>query len=133
MVAPCQHLFSSSHGLAVTNLDNLQGLVDGSLGVERETGVDLGRNLAGNYLQDLTAELDEESVKSIVDLLVQAATLLLGEVDGGIDQLGVLGLLGSSENEGGVGSGILGLVLSDACEDVSRYPGGPGIRCVNII
>ena len=119
MVAPCQHLFSSSHGLAVTNLDNLQGLVDGSLGVERETGVDLGRNLAGNYLQDLTAELDQESVKSIVDLLVQVATLLLGKVDGGIDQLGVLGLLGSSEDERGVGSGILGLVLSNACEHVS--------------
>ena len=102
-----------------TDLDDLQSLVDGSLGVERETGVNLGRNLAGDDLEDLTTELNQESVESIVDLLVQAATLLLGEVDGGIDQLGVLGLLGGSEDKRGVGGGILGLVLSDACERVS--------------
>ena len=122
-MVPCQHMLypfqRPFQGLSITNLNDLQGLVDGSLGIEREAGVDLGRNLAGNYLQDLTAELDEESVKSIVDLLVQAATLLLGEVDGGIDQLGVLGLLGGSENKRGVGGSILGLVLSDACEHVS--------------
>ena len=93
----------------------MQGLVDGGLCVEREAGVDLGRNLSGDYLEDLATELNQESVESIVDLLVQVATLLLGEVDSGIDQLGVLGLLGSSEDERGVGGSILGLVDIDSC------------------
>jgi hypothetical protein len=36
-----------------TSLDNVQGLVDTGLGVEREAGIDLGGDLAGDDLEDL--------------------------------------------------------------------------------
>lgn len=98
-----------------TYLDDAEGLVDGGLGVEGEAGVNLGGNLAGDDLEDLLAELDEEGVEGSIDLLVDGATLLLGEGDGLVNQLGVLGLLGGGEDEGGVGGGILGLVLGDGC------------------
>jgi hypothetical protein len=91
----------------------VKGLVDGGLGIERVTGIDLSGDLAGNDLENLLAELNEEAVEGIVNLLVDRATLLLSVVDGDIDQLGVLGLLGGSEDEGGVGGSILRLVLAN--------------------
>lgn len=39
--------------------------------------------------------------------------MLLAVLDSGVDQFGVFGLLGSREDQGGVGSGILGLVLAN--------------------
>ena len=58
-----------------TYIDNVTGLLNGSLGIEGEAGVDFGRDLARNDLQNLLAELDEETVKSSIDLLVDAAAL----------------------------------------------------------
>ena len=43
------------------------------------------------------------------------AALALAVLDGTVDKLGVLGLLGGGEDEGRVGGGILGLVLGDGC------------------
>lgn len=91
----------------------MKGLVDGTLGVEGERGVDLSRNLAGDDLENLLAELDEEAVEGGVDLSVDVATLGLAVLNGGIDQLGILGLLGSGQDQGRVGGSILGLVLAD--------------------
>lgn len=96
-------------------LNKVEGLVDGGLGVEGEAGIDLSGDLAGDDLENLLAELNQESVEGIINLLVDVTSLLLGVVDGNIDQLGVLGLLGSGENEGGVGGGILRLVLANGC------------------
>lgn len=56
----------------------MQGLVDTGLGVERETGVDLSRDLAGNNLQDLLAELDQQTVEGSIDLRVDILAGLLG-------------------------------------------------------
>jgi hypothetical protein len=42
--------------------------------------------------------------------------VLLAVLDSGVDQLGVFGLLGSREDQGRVGGGILRLVLADGCE-----------------
>lgn len=91
----------------------MKSLVNRGLGVEGETSINLSRDLAGDDLQDLLAELNEETVKSGVDLLVDGAALILARSDGGVDEAGVFGLLGSSQNQGGVGGGILGLVLAD--------------------
>lgn len=90
-------------------LNDVQSLVHTSLGVKAEAGVDLGGDLAGNDVEDLLAELDQEAVQSIVDLAfnVLAGTVLLGVVNGDVHQLGVLGLLRSLKNQAGVGSGIL--------------------------
>jgi hypothetical protein len=52
----------------------------------------------------------------VLDLLVDAATLLLGVLERGLEQAGVLLLLGGGEDEGGVGRRVLGLVLSDRFE-----------------
>ncbi len=117
----CQYIYFGSspggpEGFQCTGryLDDLQGLVNGGLRVEREAGVDLGRDLAGDYLKDIAAELDEESVEGILNLVVEIASLLLGEVDSGIYQLAIFGLLGGGEDERRVCGGILRLVLSDA-------------------
>ena len=96
-------------------VDDAEGLVDGGLGAEGEAGVDLSGDLAGDDLQDLLAELDEETVEGGIDLGVDIAALVLGVLNGNIDELGVLGLLGGSEDQGRVGGGILGLVLGDGC------------------
>lgn len=97
----------------------MKSLVDGGLGVERVKGIDLSGDLAGNDLENLLAELNQEAVEGIINLLVDRAALLLSVVDGNIDQLGVLGLLGGSEDEGGVGGGILRLVLANGYREMS--------------
>jgi hypothetical protein len=94
----------------------MQSLVDRALGVEGQLGIDLGRDLAGDDLQDLATELNQQTVEGGLDLLVDGLALLLAVDHGRIDQSGVLGLLGGGQDEGGVGRGILGLVLADGCE-----------------
>lgn len=89
----------------------MKGLVHRLLGGEREACVDLGGNLAGDDVEDLLAELHQEVVEGGIDLLLDGAAVLLAVLNGGIDQLRVLGLLGGSEDERGVGGRILGLVL----------------------
>jgi hypothetical protein len=51
----------------------------------------------------------------VLDLLIEGAALLLTVGNGSVDEGGVLGLLGSSQDQGGVGGGILGLVLANGC------------------
>jgi hypothetical protein len=101
-------------------LDDGEGLVDGALGVKGQLGVDLGGDLAGNDLEDLLAELNEETVQGGIDLLVDGAALGLTVGNGRVNESCVLGLLGSSQDQGGVGGGILGLVLADSCVNVSK-------------
>jgi hypothetical protein len=96
-----------------THVNDAQGLVNGGLGVEREAGIDLGGDLAGNNVQDLLAELDEEVVKCGIDLVLDVVAVVLAPRNGGINELCVLGLLGGRKNQGGVGGRILGLVLVD--------------------
>ena len=100
---------------AWTYIDDVESLVDRGLGVERESSIDLGGDLAGDDLQDLGAELNEEVVESRFDLGIEVTTLPLGLSDGVVDQGRILGLLGGGEDEGGVGGGILGLVLANGC------------------
>jgi len=93
----------------------VKGLVDGSLGVEREGGIDLSGDFAGDDLEDLLAELDEEVVEGGIDLLVGGAGTLLGLGDSGIQKGSILRLLSRGQDQGRVGGGILGLVLGDRC------------------
>jgi hypothetical protein len=101
-------------------LDDGEGLVNGGLGVEGQLGVNLGGDLAGNDLEDLLAELNEETVQGGIDLLVDGLALGLTEGNGSVDESGVLGLLRGSQDQGRVGGGILGLVLADSYEAVSN-------------
>ena len=96
-------------------LDDLEGLGNGSLGIEGKAGIDLGGDLAGDDLENLGTELNEKTVKSQLDLVVGRTALGLGVGNGLVDQSDVLGLLGSGQDERGVGRGILGLVLADGC------------------
>jgi len=97
----------------VTHLDDTEGLLDTGLSVEGESGVNLGGDLAGNNLEDLLAELDEESIKDSIDLVVDALAIgvLLAVGDSVVNKLGILGLLRGCQDQGRVGGGILGLVL----------------------
>lgn len=101
-------------------LNDGQGLVNGGLGVERQLGVNLGGDLAGDDLEDLLAELNKQTVKGGIDLLVDGLALSLAVGNGSIDESGVLGLLGGSQDQGGVGGSILGLVLANSCVSVSN-------------
>jgi hypothetical protein len=99
----------------LTYLDDLEGLVDGGLGVEGKLGVNLSGDLAGDDVENLLSELDKETVKGGLDLLIEGAALLLTVGNGSVDEGSVFGLLGSSQDQGGVGGGILGLVLANGC------------------
>ena len=81
-----------------TYVNDVKGLVDGSLGVEGEAGVNLGGDLAGNDVEDLLAELNQETVESVVNLGVDVTTLLLSVLNGDVHELGILGLLGGGED-----------------------------------
>lgn len=97
-----------------THLNNVEGLVNRGLLIEGKLGVNLCGNLARNNLQDLLAELDKEVIQCSIDLLVNGASFLLSVLNGLVDELCVLLLLGGCEDEGWVGSGVLRLVLSDS-------------------
>jgi hypothetical protein len=114
-------LFLARQAGTTSYVNNVKRLVDGGLGVERESGIDLGGDLARNDLEDLLAELDEQVVESPVDLLLQIPALALGLGNGGVQKLGILGLLGGGKDKGGVGGGILGLVLANGCDTVSMF------------
>lgn len=96
-------------------INDVKCLVHRGLGVEGEGSIDLGRDLAGDDLEDLLAELYEEVVEGIIDLLVDRALGALHVADSGVQECGIFGLLGGSQDEGGVGRSILGLVLGDSC------------------
>lgn len=108
----------------------MQSLVNGGLGVKGEPGVDLSRDLAGDDLEDLLAELDEETLEGSVDLLIDGLALLLTVGNSGVDEGGVLGLLGSGQDQGGVGGGILGLVLADGCDTLLADLARPSILLI---
>lgn len=57
-------------------LDDVKGLVDGGLGVEREAGIDLRGDLSGDDLEDLLSELNQEVVQGGIDLLLDSLSLL---------------------------------------------------------
>jgi len=65
--------------------DKVLGLLNGGLLVERETGVDLSRDTAGDDLEDLGTESNEETVSGKVELLGLVRSLLLGVLDGNVD------------------------------------------------
>lgn len=102
---------------SATHLDDVQGLVDGLLGIEGEASINLGGDLAGDNVEDLLAELDQETVEGVLNLLLEVAALLLAVLDGNINELGVLGLLGGGEDQRRVGGGILWLVLANGCRN----------------
>lgn len=65
--------------------DEVLSLLDGGFLVERETGVNLGRDTARDNLEDLATEGDEETVGGEVELLGLVRGLLLGVLDGNVD------------------------------------------------
>jgi hypothetical protein len=71
-------LFTRQHTDTTTYIENVAGLLNRLLGVEREACVDLCRDFAGHDLEDFLAELNEETVQSGIDLLVKA--LALGDI-----------------------------------------------------
>jgi hypothetical protein len=99
----------------------VKSLLDSVLGIKGESSIDLGGDLARDDLQDLLTKLNQETVESGIGLLVGITAVLLSVCDGLIDQLGVLGLLRGSEDEGWVGGGILRLVLGDGCSMLDVY------------
>lgn len=98
-----------------TYVNDVKSLVNGTLSIERETGINLSRNLSRDDIQDLLSELDQETIEGGISLLVEVLAVSLAVLDSGVNQLGVFGLLGCGEDEGGVGGGILGLVFANGC------------------
>ncbi len=107
-------IFGDADGLV--ELDDVESLVHGSLGVEGKASVDLGGNPAWDDLEDLLAELNEKAVESGINLVVDGSAVLLAVLDGDINEWSILLLLGGGEDEGWVGGGVLWLVLGDGCK-----------------
>jgi len=107
-------LLVDSDGLV--EIDDVESLVDGGLLVEGETGINFGGDLSRDNGENFLSELDEESVKGSIDLGIEVSAVFLSVSNGGIDQMSVFWLLGSSEDERWVGGGILWLVLGDSSE-----------------
>lgn len=53
-----------------THVNDVESLLDRGLGVERETGIDLSGDLAGDNLENLLAELHQEVVEGGIDLVI---------------------------------------------------------------
>lgn len=96
-----------------THLDDVESLVDGGLGIEGETGIDLSRHLSGDNLEDLLSEFDQEAIEGGVGLLVDGLAVLLAVRNSNVDQRSIFWLLGGGEDEGRVGGSILRLVLAN--------------------
>jgi hypothetical protein len=107
-------LLVNSDGLVEIN--DVKSLVNRGLLVEGETGINFGGDLSWNDGENFLSELDEESVKGSIDLRIDVITVFLSVSNGGIDQMSVFWLLGSSKDERWVGGGILWLVLGDSSE-----------------
>ena len=56
-------------------LDDVESFVDGGFDVKGESGIDFCGDLAGNNLQDLFAEFDEEAIEGCVDFLIDVFAL----------------------------------------------------------
>lgn len=56
----------------------MEGLIHTSLDIKREAGIDLSRDLTRNDLEDLLAELNQETVQGGIDLGVNVLASLLG-------------------------------------------------------
>lgn len=95
-------------------LDDVKSLVDGALGIERESSVDFGGNLSWHDGQDFLSELNQKTVKSGINLLVDCISVLLSVCHSDIHKFGIFWLLRCREDQGGVGGGILGLVFADS-------------------
>ena len=91
----------------------MQSFVNRSLDIEGESGINLGGDFSWNDLQDLTSELNQETVECGINLCIQLPTVLLAICNSVINELGIFGFLGSGEDEGRIGGSVLGLVLSD--------------------
>lgn len=97
-------------------VDDVEGLSDGLLGVEREARVNLRRDLAWDDLQDLLAELHEQAVQGRVHLRVDVFAVVLAVLYRRVHELAILGLFRGGEDQGRVGGSILRLVLVDGRE-----------------
>lgn len=64
--------------------DDLLGLGDGGLLVEGETGIDLGRDTAGDDLQDLDTKVDEELVQGRLGLGLDGTVWRQERMDSGL-------------------------------------------------
>ena len=99
-----------------THLKNVQGLVNGSLCIKRESRIYFCGNLSWDNLQDLLSELNQETVQSSVDLVIEILAVLFAVCDGGVDEFGVFGLLGCGEDKGRIGGSVLWFVCGDCCD-----------------
>lgn len=71
----------------------MKSFLDRSLLVEGESGINLCRDLSWNDLEDFRTELDQQTVKGSIDLLVNVVSLRLAVGDSSIDEFGIFRLL----------------------------------------
>jgi hypothetical protein len=96
-----------------THLDDVQSLVDGGLGIEGETGINLSRHLSWDDLQDLLSEFNQEAIEGCIGLLVDILAVVFAVRNRNVYEPGIFWLLGCGKDEGWVGCSILRLVLAN--------------------
>ena len=108
------------HATLLVQADQVARLGNGGLGIERQTGVDLGRHAAGHDGQDLAAECDQELVHDAIEPRIAVVI-----THGLFQQRAVFRLLYRLENQRRIGSRVLWLVLLHQLEvaGVGHYRG----------
>ena len=96
--------------------DQLAGLGEGGLGIEAQAGIHFGGDAAGNDLEDLAAEADEQLVHEGFGLRFGIPALLVGVVERIHHQVLVLRPLRRAEQQRRIGGCILRLEARDGLD-----------------
>lgn len=84
---------STRNVVTMPYVDDVKSLLNGPLGIKGQTSINLCRNTTWHDLQDLLAELNQQTVERGIDLLLLGASLLLAILNGNVHQPGIFGLL----------------------------------------
>ena len=96
--------------------DQLAGLGDGAFGIEAQTGIDLRRDPAGNDLQNLAAERDEQLVHERLGASCARRPARPGQVPAPRRPGAVSGFWAACKQQRRVGGGVLRLVPGDGLD-----------------
>ena len=91
----------------------MAGLVDTLLLIEGEAGIHFGRHASRNAFKNFRTKIDRQFVAGFGNLLFLGFTPLLSPADRIVNQMRVVRQASGFQQQGRVGGGILGLVMTN--------------------
>src|SRR6266702_1134542 len=99
------------HALLLIQRNQLAALVDCRLGIEAQAGSDLRRHAAGNYLENLFSEQDEEPIDELCRHFFVTAAAFHGQFGSFLHQVPIVWHLGGVIKERRIGGRVLRTVV----------------------